>query len=528
MHPYANPDLVVTYPENSPLSSPIRKNQAFPTVSRSDSSVTVTNSIAPSIRSVATSTLTPDNSTSSFREQHIDRSPRSRASTFQGKVISEPRAVEGAANPWNREPKLSLPNLDAAGLSNAAAPFTLISLEEARAQRSRSATANATLTPSASSINFPSRSQFPEPGNNTVERPLSVATIASVRTRSTSAGARARTALHSIIGGSSPLTEGGAIDPHNLSQQSLPSNGTAPTGKLIKHKKSGLLRMFNAKEKDKEKETPPPVPHLSDSYTQRHPIPPRHATDPTPSNISPPRNPDFASRVLKDGPGRNDADRTMLQQSAGPKRPPPSLHIITASQTQVVRPPLSSTTSESICGNREPSSLLCPEGPAPQSAPAHSLDFPALKLRPVSTMFSAHFREHIVSMDSESPEAELDAQSPVSSGHGTIPVTPGHLDTTSFGKIGVNSDDSLSAVQVLQNQFASSRKAMQLEIWDLEGRIRDLKAELEDLHGSEKGYCEACGRGKLHLDRQDSEKRGGVVNRPRVRTGTAARFGNGN
>src|SRR6202034_113417 len=101
----------------------------------------------------------------------------------------------------------------------------------------------ATMTPPASSINFPSRAQFPEP----VERPLSVATTASTRTRSTSAGARARTALHSIIGGPSPLADGGAIDPHDLPQQSSPSNGIAPAEKLIKHKKSGLLRMFNAK-----------------------------------------------------------------------------------------------------------------------------------------------------------------------------------------------------------------------------------------------------------------------------------------
>jgi hypothetical protein len=167
----------------------------------------------------------------------------------------------------------------------------------------------------------------------------------------------------------------------------------------------------------------------------------------------------------------------------------------------------------------------------PQSAPAHVTDFPALKLRPVSTMFSAHFREHILTLDSESEGRDNDNQSPPSSGPGTGPVTPSSFprsDHSGMGSTIVSSGDPAEVIQALQNQMSSARKAWQLEIRDLEGQVRDLKAEVEDLRAAEKDYCETCGRGKRPVDGQQAGTRNvGVVNRPRARTGASSRFVNG-
>ena len=92
----------------------------------------------------------------------------------------------------------------------------------------------------------------------------------------------------------------------------------------------------------------------------------------------------------------------------------------------------------------------------------------------------------------------------------------------------MGSDDQSS---VLQNQIVSARKAWQRHIWELEGQVRDLKAEIEDLRTAEndKAFCDVCGARKPTVERVPSDTRKvGVVDRPRARTGDAARFGNGN
>ncbi len=67
--------------------------------------------------------------------------------------------------------------------------------------------------------------------------------------------------------------------------------------------------------------------------------------------------------------------------------------------------------------------------------------------------------------------------------------------------------------------------------------MRDLKAEVEELRATDgqSEYCVACGRGAVgrpastpHDDAcgplEDAKKAGGVVNRPRARTGVGSRF----
>jgi len=546
MHPYANPDFAVSYTEISPVPSPLRPELAPPTVFRSNSSTTVTNSPATGSSRSAAATFTPDNSTSSIEPHSREEKPRSRASTFQGKEISSPmsfhkpglRNAEGFVNPWNHEPKLAIPQTSALpGLSNPTPGFTLISLEEARAQRSRSATAKAATPTSTSIVDFPSR-VAPSP-KDVLDRPHGTTTM-SGRIRSTSAGARARNALHSIVGGSA--VEGPEYT--TLSRPPSPS-GSIVHGKALKHKRSGFLRMFNAKEKekDREKDIPPPVPQLSDSYAAQFPVRTiDHVADciPASQTLKVPDNssavgsrPTLFSNYSNSGSSglEHKPAATMQKPSGSPKRPMPLLSINTSSHSPT-RPPLSATASEALHSHRaEPPSISSQENNIPQSAPANVFDFPALKLRPVSTMFSAHFREHFIKSDSES-EADTETHSPASSGHGTIPVTPSSFarsDPASIGRSRVNSDDPSSVIKALQHQIASSRKAWQLEVWDLEGQVRDLKAELEDMRAAEKEYCGACGRGSpTRGELHDMTKKSGVVNRPRARTGASSRFGNAN
>jgi hypothetical protein len=92
----------------------------------------------------------------------------------------------------------------------------------------------------------------------------------------------------------------------------------------------------------------------------------------------------------------------------------------------------------------------------------------------------------------------------------------------------------------------SAKVAWQRHIWELQCQVRDLKAQVEEMSaggGNGKGgglgsdedesdFCEKCGRGRRRavsaqqLADDDEAKKGGVVNRPRARTGAgSARFG---
>jgi len=80
-----------------------------------------------------------------------------------------------------------------------------------------------------------------------------------------------------------------------------------------------------------------------------------------------------------------------------------------------------------------------------------------------------------------------------------------------------------STAKSLQEQLISARATWQRKVWELEGQVRDLKAELEEVKGRNGDeYCDTCGRGKKL---PPASSGGGVVNRPRARTATSTRFG---
>ncbi|KAJ7786164.1 hypothetical protein B0H16DRAFT_20458 [Mycena metata] len=534
MHPYANPDLVVSYADDQQTPAPARSTFNFPGVARSNSTATVTESLTtvPSLsRSVTGSTLTPDTSAASMSPS---QSPRSRASMFHGKEISSPLPISAPMPTNNISAPLMAPALPPGWAERSASPtFALISLEQARAQRSRSATAQNL------SISSTSSTPFPETVPADDSPPSSIASRARVRSIST--GARAKNALQSMVG-----SGGGPPKPerHN-SEPQVPQQGpNGPAGgKPLKHKKSnGFMRLFNsgraAAEKE-EKYSPPPVPSLSDGYAafnaqqqggsklSSHRIP---APQISPSMIQPSNTPWDDARV------------------SPTSRPiPPSLSINTGPQSRL----RAASAADDFQTRTVPSDLSdrdWHQADLPQSAPPNVTEFPALKLRPVSTLFSTHFGDHIVSardmLDPPQPGLDADADTLSSTSPSTMvsPITPALLGRGSGGSsdktpMATITEDQSALVQALQDQIVSAKKAWQRHIWELEGQVRDLKAEVDGLRaGDGDAYCEACGRGRpgqqlpprsgsASATATHDHKAGGVVNRPRARTGTAARFG---
>ncbi|KAJ7596928.1 hypothetical protein C8J56DRAFT_301491 [Mycena floridula] len=471
-HPYANPDFALT--SHDPIPFP-----------RSESSTTVTDSATSS--SLLRSMTQPELNSRQFVARKEISSPISvQASSFNAQANGMAGWTDRVSSP----------------------PITLISLEEARSQRTRSSTFQPQST--SSRISASSGTSFPQSADSdtySTHSPNNTVT-SRARARSISAGARAKQAFHNIVG-SSPIR--GDSEPVPASQ---PSSTPPSSAKSLKHKKSGgFLRLFNGRD---DKEPPPPVPSLSDGYnafnaqqsaqkvprisTQRVPVP-------TLSTIN--ASPESADST-KPSPKR-------IQTSLSINVPPVSYH------------GPASATRETFLRRPERNDAI------PQSAPPHMSEFPSLKLRPVSTMFSNHFAAHIIPQEpSISPDAYSDTPSSLSPSTVVSPITPNHPRSDRLSGIGEKpasvlstvSEDQSSVIRTLQEQIVSAKKAWQRHIWELEGQVRDLKSEVEELRAGDSGdYCETCGRGEQHsaIDSRPVS----VVNRPRPKIGTSisSRFG---
>jgi hypothetical protein len=526
VHPYAHPDLVVSYASDP---TPPLNHGAFGNISRSDSISTITD-----VHSVSShSTLRHMPSGSSLRQASL---PAPRASNLTGKGISSPiNTLRSSDLSPNNPPKIKEPQVMArppplgpngipGWMDNPGSPtIQLISLEEAQAQareRARSATVHSSMSNQATS--------FPEP----IEKTQSSTHSMRSRTRSISAGVKARSALSNIVGGSPP-----SGPERRDSEPSIGASGVP--GKSLKHKKSGFMRIFNGKERD----AVPPVPTLADEYTVHNNSQPPSIPRTPKISLSRVPVPPLGPSMMQESPSStsffDDVSNSSLSVSGrntdlNPKRAPPTLQIHTSSL-----PPHTLATGNLTLPTPTSVDKLDQDGEAPHSAPPSTSDFPSLSLRPVSTIFSAHFADHIVAPEVGSPVEEeriADTPSSISPATGRSPMTPG-FPLRSDGSTGekcsiavVGSEDQSSVIQALQEQIVLARKAWQRHIWELEGQVRDLKAEVDDLRtaGKDKGHCEVCGRGKLLEDEPTIAKKVGVVNRPRARTGDVARFANGN
>jgi hypothetical protein len=150
-------------------------------------------------------------------------------------------------------------------------------------------------------------------------------------------------------------------------------------------------------------------------------------------------------------------------------------------------------------------------------------------------MFSSHFEEHIVRSSLESTaEVDSDSNSVISPSTALTPLTPGfghRIEERPKAMFVSSSEDvNSSIVQVLQEEITQAKLAWQTRIQELEGQVRDLKCELDGMRGAERDtpYCDSCGRGKLKINVNGTSLEDQELDRPRARTGSAARFGNGN
>ncbi|KAJ3564976.1 hypothetical protein NP233_g7935 [Leucocoprinus birnbaumii] len=604
-HPYASPD-VVSYSTEPPLKSPIRTTLPYPEAPRKDSNTTVVE-LSSFAAPVKQSAPTPE-------------ALKRRLSHIQGKDISGPVSIlspDSPTRPQFDEP-LSVPptthNIPGwTERSNINPGFSLISLEEARAQRR-----TATLPQTHESTSSGDSSTTTAIETSTTDAGHLDLAAARARARSVSAGTKAKNALSSFVwqqperrGSENGLVTGGQPS------AARDANATPAAGKAIKHKKSGFMRLFsNGKANEKE---PPPIPQPpsipSLPQSEAPAFIPRHNPKlsshriPVPS-LSPSlleaaaqynNNQELTDLVIDVSPSRS---------TQSPKRAPPhALSISTSS-------PLSASPRGHFAGSSKYDGV-------PQSAPPNVGDFPALKLRPVSTLFSAHFGDHIdvtkLNFDelegigpTETREAVLSARrqnerqrqdsltsgslssgpssasaasfidsqynlSPIAPSFSgtalTTPTTGGIVSPTSSSTTGpwirdrehaglnnsgrfsvdqqsappslptsansasnapqhvVRETEETSTIRVLQEHLDNTNKMWQKRVWDLESEVRALKNELAEVKLLSKSSCEKCG-GKgsgvppvppLPTLRPD----GGILNRPRAKTGSSARFVNG-
>lgn len=579
-HPYANPDLARMIDE-LPLPSP---NQMSFGAIRGDSNATLTDTTPSSsvsqFRSTTTFSMTSgtsmtsvnpslNNSTSSQRSIGISSPMPVDKSALHPEALGKlngytqsPITPASAMSPLARSRKRDTAMGGINAWENAGGALKLISLEEAQAQareRARSQTAHATIS---SPYGGPSRPLVLETDLDPQR--------SQGRARSSSAGGKAgRSTIELPRGpGDSPIS--------------------GPP-RQVNRKKSGFMRLFNGKERVSPSSPPPPVPiYPTDTFAPPPPLQytrPRQASSvhrvPVPS-LSPSVLGDsggydgFGSGSPADSPPESSSGSsssasggTREQQQLSARRKVPELSIVTTSPSMnlTVKAPYTAPLSAGSSSDLTHHHHLTPttavnradfrsNGSSPSSAPPSKTDFIGLSVRPMSTLFTRELKELAVT-DSTRPSLEADTGTPTTATTAISPLSPDFpgmkspyggrsSDEKSGHHISIAQDDrdQSSVIQALQEQILSSRRMWQRQIWELEGQVRDLKAEVEELRAvdGQSEYCAACGRGgsghlPAHEDtgngrtleglKKAGVKVGGVVNRPRARTGVGSRFASG-
>ncbi len=437
----------------------------------------------------------------SVTDYHADVLLKKVVGSVQGKVISGPLSTI----PGQDKGQFAFPNLPTVSPA-----INLISLQEAQAQaRERSRThTQATPDPPFLQNEPPSRNNAPTIPSNT----------GRMRSRTASAGSKGCKAEPLVISNPIPL-------PRSSAEDSVPSNHPALPPRTLKQKKSGFMRLFNGKEKDKpQAPSPPPAPPVTAPSVLRTPkLSSTRVPVPTLSPSLVPQSPLQLDSIVK-GDGRdNDSVGSPWDQESA-QHHGPSLTIITTKNASPSTAP-THTSSQSARVGTGPSlvpGLHLDRGLSPASAPPSTTTFPGLSLRPISTVFSSQFANHIMSLDSPST-TQTDSPGTTAGGSSSSMLSPLATEPSFDEKHVVAEDDPYVIIQQLQDQLKSTRKGWQHQIWELEGQIRDLRAEIDGirLRESRGERCLLCGRS----DEPDQGAGGwGIVDRPRARTGVGTHF----
>ncbi|TCD69960.1 hypothetical protein EIP91_005549 [Steccherinum ochraceum] len=546
-HPYANPEFArpspsQPYPNQTQnleeLHNLANSSSYASSLGPSESNVTLTESSSniSQAHSGSTISLTPVPSPQPGKIRN--HGPINKAAI---RTVSHNGAVDNAPLPVT--PASAMP-----GWSDTASSIKLISLEEAQAQareRSRSGT-------TSSAVASPTTGRF----NDLEPLPSPTSQIWSTRIRSHS--------TNSTKVGRAQVVDVNRTPPP---VPAIPPEQAAPQRTVVR-KKSGFMRLFNGK----ERASPPPVPSWSNaslpSPSSVTSVPP--STRRTPQRVPVPQmspTMDASESVDTHHPrgdweynGDSNLSQATVREQLSSRRNVPGLSIVTSSSSpgDLHTRPRGRSISPSASDATHMGSTLTPTTATdsfvdgslpPSSAPPTSADFLGVNIRPVSTMFSHDFAGHLVrtSSDQSRPSLDMDSGTPTTSS-GISPLSPGfsvNLDGRpgdDKAMIGIASpqDDQSAVIQALQEQIMVARRAWQRQIWELEGQVRDLKAEVEEFRAAEhsRDYCSACGRGSVgrpspdsEVDMDDLKKAGvkvsGVVNRPRARTGVGSRFASG-
>lgn len=561
-HPYANPDLGSSYPDEPRPSRRLEELHALTysephssAVDRSESAATITESSTVTTMSTMSqsksqaSVLTPGTSVSSF--------PKLPTFSKNGKAVTDAASIRSRASDDSEEQEVTVAAYGQHALpspsvftpswphSPNARPIKLISLEEAQAQareRSRSATATATMASQAVRTPDPSVAQ---------------STMSWTRLRSASGSSSKVKSLASAS----------TIDLHptpTLPSTSSLSGANGAPQRVLARKKSGFMRLFNSK--DKMPSSPPPLPSISTDMIA--PIP-TILTPMSPANSTRPRKqsshhrvpvPSITPSLLAEsevGSGSShdshaegswtiseDPVAAPRERQLSARRNAPGLFILTSSSPAPntgsrPSPPFATMgtqsgalpTPKSTAGEYSLKNFLSSEDTKPPR-------FVGLSLRPVSASFGPEFVGQINDSDEyPRPSLETDTGTPTTNTSAISPRSPSPIyKSDPLAAVDVaDLEDQSSVIRALQEQMVTARKAWQMQLWELEGQVNDLKKEVEDLHAKESGqeYCPACGRGgaavgvRLEELKRAGVKVGGVVNRPRARTGVGSRFASG-
>jgi hypothetical protein len=504
VHPYANPDLAYE-------GGHVNTASAFLPPSSLGRRMVVPSDSIPSVSesgvSQNSSTLTPDSSMSSVTDYHADVLLKKVVGSVQGKLISGPLSTmpgqKVVTQPGQDKGQFAL----SSQVPTVSPTFNLISLQEAQAQaRERSRThIHAMPDPPFLQNEPPSRNNAPALSINT----------GRMRSRTASASSKGKIEPPAISN-PVPLPHSGAEDP-------APNGRSAPPPRTLKQKKSGFMRLFNGKEKDKTRAPSPPLaqPVTVPSMPRTPKLSSARVPVPTLSPSLVPQSPLQLGSIIKGDGRETDPVGSPWDQ----EQQVPALTIITTKDASPSSAPTSLQSMRTGTGGSSIISGLCPDhrGLSPASAPPLTTTFPGLSLRPISTVFSAHFADHIMSLDSPSASTtQTDSSSTTAGGSGSGGSSLGPYATEpSFDEKHVVTDaddDPYAIIQQLQEQLRSTRKAWQHQIWELEGQVRDLRGEIDEMRLKElRGErCILCGR----TDEADQSVGGhGVVDRPRARTG---------
>ncbi|THH06940.1 hypothetical protein EW145_g3732 [Phellinidium pouzarii] len=538
VHSYANSNLLSVYPRGlfvdpsgkdssqKGRGGQISGNDSVATLAASEETVTLSHSSSAASVSIASTSglesTTPP--TSAFSLVSIasqpDLSKQAEVETDTERAMHQKRL--------RRETKLgpiSVPSMVTNHDFETSKPYALISLEQAQArmkERNRSVTTGG----------MPLRS-------NNVSEDGGKSFILRTRARSSSAADKVTQDMVHIPAENARIHGGDIAFPTATTASKQPGSVGPPPGKVLRPRRSGFMKLFNGREKDRVHDPqPPPVPPIADSHIMTHsseqpyqqsvPRPPKTSMHRVPVPI-------FSSSVNPSSPNTGDGKDDLRS-----KKSVPSLSI------KVTSPSSAAVHAQETVTRRSdsPKSSLKPLSPKiPTSAPAGTTHFAALKLRPVSGFFSSNFSEHLICEDA-SPKSPGNMEtssliSPITVASSDLipsPVNAGFnignvVDPMySYGADRLNNgarpedEDQSAIIAALKEQIRTSRKAWQRQIWELEGQVRDLRAEIDEMKCGD--VCEACGRGAAKLERNDSST--GVIHRPRAKTGCGARFASGN